>query len=125
MRRSWQPARCATAAQYRSVERQTDQRAFLMANLHPVFAIEVSGTAVVAFEASSQRQAWELSKEAWFLDELVLLKSNGRPVFTKGSRLKVRSAKPTEVQTYREAEKEAISSDDLLLVYLISLDGLS
>ena len=94
-----------------------------MANLHPVFAIEVSGTPVVAFEASGQRQAGELCKEAWFLDELVLLKSNGRPVYTKGSSLKVRSASATEVQTYREAEKEAETSDDLFLVYLISLDS--
>jgi len=99
------------------------QELSLMSNLHPVFAIEVDGAPVVAFEASGQRQAWELSKEAWFLDELVLLKSNGRPVYTKGSSLKVRSAKPTEVETYREAEKEAEPSDDLLLVYLISLDG--
>jgi hypothetical protein len=96
-----------------------------MANLHPVFAIEVDGKPVVAFEASGQRQASELCREAWFLDELVLLKSNGRPVYTKGSSLKARSANAVEVQAYREAEKKAESSDDLLLVYLISLDGLS
>ena len=94
-----------------------------MANLRPVFAIEVGGTPVVAFEASGQRQARELCREAWFLDELVLLKSNGRPVYTNGSSLKVRSANAIEVQTYREAAKTAKPSDDLFLAYLVSLDG--
>ena len=95
-----------------------------MANLRPVFSIEVGGTPVVAFEASGQRQARELCREAWFLDELVLLKSNGRPVYTRGSSLKVRSANAIEVQTYREeAAKTAKPSDNLFLAYLVSLDG--
>ena len=95
-----------------------------MLKQHPVFAIEVDGAPVVAFEAKGQRQASELCRETWFLDELVLLKSNGKPVYTKGSSLKVRSASAIEVQTYREGEKEAEPSDDLFLVYLVSLGGL-
>jgi hypothetical protein len=50
-----------------------------------VFTLEVDGRATLAFEASATRQAMELCKESWLLDDLTFLRSNGVPHGTVGS----------------------------------------
>ena len=89
-----------------------------------IFTIEVDGRPTVVFEARQLREAAELGKEEWFRDELTTLISNGEPICGIGSKIKARGATEIERGRYREACQDALVSDDLLLVYLVELDGL-
>lgn len=88
-----------------------------------VFTIEVDGKPTVAFEARQHREAAELSKEDWLRADLNGLSSNGVPLCKIGSKLKARIANETEREIYREAVKEAMASDEIVLAYLVELDG--
>jgi hypothetical protein len=88
-----------------------------------VFTLEVDGRATLAFEASATRQAMELCKESWLLDDLTFLRSNGVPLGTVGSRLSVRPATPKEITVFKQAAESAEASDDMVLAYLVELDG--
>jgi hypothetical protein len=57
-----------------------------------VFALEVDGRAVLAFEASGTRMAQEILNESWLFDDLDALKSDGAPLRTAQSKLSVRPA---------------------------------
>jgi hypothetical protein len=76
-----------------------------------------------AFEAKSLREASELCKEDWLRADLNVLTSNGIPLCTAVAKLTVRRATESENQVYRDADREAQSPDDLLLIYLVELDG--
>ena len=88
-----------------------------------VFTLEVDGRATLAFEASATKQAMELCKESWLLDDLAFLRSNGVPLGTVGSRLSVRPATPEEITVFEQAAESAEPSDDMVLAYLVELDG--
>ena len=93
-------------------------------NLSPglIFTIEVDGRPTVTFEGKG-REAAELCREEWFRADLNALNSNGEPVCGIGSKLTARIANEVEKGVYLEAAKEAQASDDILLVYLVELDG--
>jgi len=98
----------------------------MMANrLAVVFAMEIDGKPTVAFEANNFREASELCKEEWFRADLSVLTSNGVPLCNPTAKLKARQANESETQIYRDVEKNAEASDDLVLVYLVELDGVS
>lgn len=86
-----------------------------------VFAMEIDGRPIVAFEAKNFREAFELCKEDWLRTDLIALTSNGVALCTPTSTLKVRRADELEAQIYREAELQA-QTDDLVLAYLVDLD---
>ena len=75
--------------------------------------------ASLAFEAKNVRQTSELSKEGWLRADLSVLASNGIPLCTAA----VRRATESEMQIYRDTDREAQASGELLLAYLIELDG--
>ena len=90
-----------------------------------IFTIEVDGKPAVAFEARQLREASELSKEAWFQADLNAVNSNGVPLCGIGSKLRARIANEPEREIYRAAaEVTGEASDDILLVYLVELDGI-
>jgi hypothetical protein len=88
-----------------------------------VFTLEVDGRATLAFEASATKQAMQLCKEQWLLDDLTFLRSNGVPLGTVGSKLSVRPATPEEITVFEQAAESAEPSDDMVLAYLVELDG--
>jgi hypothetical protein len=88
-----------------------------------VFAMDIDGKPTLAFEAKNVREASELCKEDWLRADLSVLTSNGIPLCTAASKLTVRRATESETQVYRDADWEARVSDDLLLAYLVELDG--
>ncbi|WP_426615781.1 hypothetical protein [Bradyrhizobium sp. McL0616] len=94
----------------------------MSAFLGSIFAMDVDGGATVAFEAKNFREASELCNEDWLRADLIALTSNGVSLCTPTATLKVRRAYETETQIYREAERQA-QTDDLVLAYLIELDG--
>ena len=87
-----------------------------------IYTILVDGKPVVALEARG-REAAELCREEWFRSDLCALSSNGEPLCGIGSKLQARPALEDERTRFREGSKEAKTSDDILFVYLVDLDG--
>jgi hypothetical protein len=85
-----------------------------------VYTIEIGGRAILSFPAKSLREAQSLLREAWLLDDLRAVKSNGVAVWDGRTRLVVRNADPAEEARFvREAKHN--DADDLPIVYLIEL----
>ena len=89
-----------------------------------IFAIEINGTAILAFEAATMREAMELCRETWLRDELEQLTSNDAPVWDSKAPIRARTASLEEAEIFRRAAKDD-STDDLPMVYLIALDRAS
>ena len=90
--------------------------------LSRVFTLEVDGRATLAFESSGTREALQLCKEWWLLDDLTFQRSNGVPLGTVGSKLSVRLATAEEITVFEKGAQSAKPSDDMVLAYLIGLD---
>ena len=88
-----------------------------------IFTIEINGNPTIAFEAKNMAEARGLCKEQWLLDDLGALSSDGLALCGVGAKLAVRRATEREMQVYREAERSVPASDDLVLAYLVELDG--
>jgi len=89
-----------------------------------IFTIEVDGKPVVSFEARQLREASELCTAQWLRKDLNTLSSNGVSLCGIGSKLRARTANEAEREIYRQAVKDAETSDDILLAYLVELDGI-
>ncbi len=96
----------------------------MSANLLPsVFTIEIGDTPTLTFEAQNLREAQELCHEEWLKNDLAEAKSDGAPLWNGKAELRTRIALPDECALFAEAKKNGQSSDGLLLVYLVELDG--
>jgi hypothetical protein len=88
-----------------------------------VFAILVDGRPTLAFEAKNMTEARELCKEQWLRADLSSQKSNGNPLCDADSKLSVRRANAEEATQFDQAAGASTLSDDLVLAYLVELDG--
>jgi hypothetical protein len=88
-----------------------------------VFTLNVGGKPTLVFAALTHKEAWQLPKEDWLRGDLISEKSNGTPVWDGDAKLSIRAATAEETAVYGNAAAGAEPSDDLLLVYLIELDG--
>ena len=88
-----------------------------------VFTIEIDGRPTVTFEAKSLRAANELCNAPGLRDDFLLTHSNGAPLWNGKAELRARMAYEDEIAMFGDASKEAQSSDELVLVYLVELDG--
>ena len=86
-----------------------------------LFALEVDGRPIIAFEASRINEARQICKESWLLDDLAVLKSGGAPLRAAKSKLSVRPATSEEITVFEQAAPEP--SDEMVLVFLVELDG--
>ena len=86
-----------------------------------VFTLEVDGRPILAFAASRLSEARQISKEAWLLNDLAVLKSDGMPLRTAQSKLLVRGATPEETTVFEQAAPEP--SGDMVLAFLVELDS--
>ena len=77
-----------------------------------VYIVESFQGALVAFQAHGSRQAKQLLKEEWFLEELATKK-----LYPEDRKLAVRSASPDEASAYEQASKQK-ETEDLFLAYL-------
>ena len=94
-----------------------------MAGFTRVFTLEVDGRPILAFEAGTANQAKQLCNESWLKDDLTRLKSSGDPLSTDRSKLSVRPATAEEAIVFGHAAEVAKPCEDLLLAYLVELDG--
>jgi hypothetical protein len=89
-----------------------------------IFTLDVAGTPTLTFEAKSLREAQEVCREKWLLEDLVRLTSNGIALSHAQAKLRVRYAAETEADIYRNGSAIArVPDDELVLVYLVELDG--
>jgi hypothetical protein len=87
-----------------------------------VFTLEVDGRPILAFESVTAREAQQLAKESWLLDDLMVLTAGGAPLRTAQSKLSVRLATAEETDVFVTVAETAKPSDDVLLAYLVDLD---
>ena len=89
-----------------------------------VYTVEIDGKPTVSFEAKSTREANELVKEAWFKEDLLLLTSEGQPLWDGAAPLRARAASEAESERYRGFAAEAEeTTGDILLAFLVTLDN--
>lgn len=86
-----------------------------------VFVLEIEGRTILAFKASTHRQAQELGKEDWLREDLKHMTAGHAPLWDGRARIKVRRAQPEEAVRYAEAKVEN-AAGDLPLVYLVQRD---
>jgi len=87
-----------------------------------VFVLETNGSAILAFEATTLREAMELSRETWLRDELTRLTSSHAPLWDSQAAIKTRTATPEESESYRLGAAAENDDGDLPIVYLVKLD---
>jgi len=87
------------------------------------FTIEIDGKPTLAFEAKRYSEAEAICGDEELRAKLRLLKSGDVPVCGDNAILDVRLAHPDEAALYRQAAAASQSTDDLMLVYLVELDG--
>jgi hypothetical protein len=91
--------------------------------LSRIFTIEIGETPTLTFEAQNLREAQELCHEQWLKDDLAEAKSQGAPLWDGKAKLRARIALPDESAVFAEAKSNGQTSDGLMLVYLVELDG--
>jgi hypothetical protein len=84
------------------------------------FTIEVDGRPTVAFEAKGFSEAEAICSDEGLRTNLSLLKCEDVPICSPNAILDVRLAHPA---FFRQAAGALQSTDDLMLVYLVELDG--
>jgi hypothetical protein len=93
-------------------------------NYRRVFTIEVDGRPVATFEVGAVSEAQSLLKETWLREDLASLKSGGVPLLAPNAKMSVRPATVDEIVIFgRGARAAKPSDDDVLLIYLVQLDG--
>jgi hypothetical protein len=96
----------------------------MTANVLPkIFTIEIGDTPTLTFEVQNLREAQELYHERWLKDDLAEAKSDGVPLWDGKAKMRARIALPDESAIFAEAKNHGQTSDELMLVYLVELDG--
>lgn len=89
-----------------------------------IFTLDIGGKPTLAFEARNLRESQQLCHEHWLRRDIADLTSNGTPLWDGKARLRARRSTDNEIAAYREVERDAAQpQDDLLLAYLVELDG--
>ena len=89
-----------------------------------MFTLEIDGKPTLVFGAKNLQEAHELCREEWLRADLSVLATDGVPVCNARAKLTARIANEAETAIYLEAERAAERSDDIMLVYLVDLDGI-
>jgi len=88
-----------------------------------IFTIEVDGKPTLAFEAKRYSEAEAICRDEQLRTKLGALESGDFPLSGENAILDVRLANRDEAARYKQAAAGSHSTDDLLLVYLVELDG--
>jgi len=67
-------------------------------------------------------EARELCRESWVLDDLAELASGGLALWDGSEKITARLADTREIEVFRQADTQQ-RSDEIVLAYLIELDG--
>jgi hypothetical protein len=91
--------------------------------LSRIFTMEIGDAPTLTFEAQNLREAQELCHEQCLKHDLAEAKSDGVPLWDGKAKLRARIALPDESAVFAEAKSNGQTSDGLMLVYLVELDG--
>jgi hypothetical protein len=94
-------------------------------NQSVIYTIEVDGVPTLAVALRQFREAIELCQEEWLRSDLSSLRSEGSPLYSETSKLKARLATEAERAVYRDMAREVPISEDILIAYLVEIDGLA
>jgi hypothetical protein len=87
------------------------------------FTIEVDGRPTLVFKAKKYAEAEAICEDNRLRTRLSLLTSGQNPICGDNATLVVRLAHPDEAALYTQAASASPPTDDLMLVYLVALDG--
>ena len=88
-----------------------------------IFTVEVDGKATLAFEAKRCSDAEAICGDEGLRTKLSLLKSGDIRICGDNALLDVRLARPDEAAVFKQAVGASQSTGDLMLVYLVEVDG--
>ena len=88
-----------------------------------VYVLEIGGAPILAFAATSHREAQSLLREEWLRADLRDIRSGGKPIWDGAAKLGVRHAGVEEAERYAAGATGSPDDDDLQLVYLVERDG--
>jgi hypothetical protein len=89
-----------------------------------VYTIDIDGKPLVAFEATTHREAQELAREDWFVSDLRELTAEGVRLWDGKTPLRTRIATEEENSRYRDiAANTDQDGGDIVLAFLVALDG--
>ncbi len=88
-----------------------------------IFTIEVDRKPTLVFEAKRFSEAEVICADEGLRARLRLLRSNDVPLCGDGATMEVRLAHPDEAANYRQAVAALPSTGNLMVVYLVELDG--
>jgi hypothetical protein len=88
-----------------------------------VYVLEIGGAPILAFAATSHREAQSLLREEWLRADLRDIRSGGKPIWDGTAKLGVRHAGVEEAERYAAGATGSPDDDDLQLVYLVERDG--
>lgn len=87
-----------------------------------VYVLEVDGVPTLAFMAASNREAKELLKERWLMDDLRTTKSAGQSLWDGKASLRIGPAVGEQVEEIRRRLGEMPGADGLPMVHLVKID---
>jgi hypothetical protein len=87
------------------------------------FTIEVDGRPTLAFKARKYAEAEAICEDEALRTRLRLLNSGEIPVCGDRATLVVRLSHTDEAVRYRQAASASSSTEDVMLVYLVAVDG--
>lgn len=88
-----------------------------------IFALEVDGRPILAFEATDLVEAQHICGDADLRTDLMALKSNGVPVCAPDSALIPRLAAHDEIRSFQRAVGLAPPSEQPTMTFLVKVDG--
>ncbi len=96
-----------------------------------VYVVEVAGRGIAAFDADNALAAEARASDRSFRDDLMVLATDGLPLWDGASGLRVRQALPGEEAKWRASRARAIrrgsieSDDDAWIAFLVALTDLT
>lgn len=87
-----------------------------------VFVLEIDGRPTLAFEAVSAREAKELVRERWLLDDLLKYRTGGIALWDGKGKLRTGIAVGEQINEVKARLKEGAAGQDLSIVYLVPID---
>src|SRR6266496_3783546 len=78
-----------------------------------IYVAEIKGQGIVAFRADSQSDAEIRAKDRTFRDDLMVLATNGRPLWDGVMGINIRQARPVEEAKWRASRSKAIRLGDI------------
>ena len=88
-----------------------------------IWTLEIDGKPTLAFEAMKYREADEICHQEWMRLELGQRKINYVPLCGANSHLRIRLARPAEMDLYRQAAETNKLSDDGLVTRFSQIEG--